>query len=126
MKTKRQILGSWGERLAADFLETMNYTILERNVRTPYGELDLVAQVPEEGGLTVFIEVKTRSSAAFGLPEQAVDRHKQEHMHKAALHYLQSRPDLGENWRFDVIAIERRGKQEPLITIFENAFGDGG
>lgn len=127
MKTGRQTLGAWGERLAGDYLLQKGYTILFRNARTPYGELDLVAcQMEEAVSPVVFIEVKTRSSSSFGTPEQAVDARKQEHLRNAALHFLQTRPELGDNWRFDVVSIERRGNAEPLITHFENAFGDGG
>lgn len=118
MKTPRQALGRWGETLAADFLVQKGYSILERNVRTPYGELDLVAR---QGKVLVFVEVKTRSSRAFGLPEEAVTSRKQAHLLAAAQHYLQDHPALEGDWRVDVIAIERCFGQSPAIVHFENA-----
>jgi len=130
MKTPRQSLGRWGESLAADYLSQRGYSILERNVRTPYGEIDLVARQAyasqrgdgPAGMVTVFVEVKTRSSVAFGLPEEAVTARKQEHMLAAALAYMQSHPELEGDWRVDVIAIQRsRSEPEPCITHFENA-----
>jgi putative endonuclease len=126
MKTSRQVLGQWGEELAERHLVSLGYTILAKNARTPYGELDLVALPPEAdaGDMVVFFEVKTRSTPHYGLPEQAVTRRKQEHLLNAALHYLQNHPELGENWRFDVVAIQKTSSKPPSIIVFENAFGD--
>ena len=70
MNMSRQALGKWGEATAADFLEKQGYSIVERNCRTPYGEIDLVAY---DGAVFVFVEVKTRATDAFGFPEEAVD-----------------------------------------------------
>ncbi len=117
--SRRQDLGRWGEGQAAEYLSQRGYLILERNVRTPYGELDLVAR---QEAVLVFVEVKTRSSTAFGLPEAAVTPHKQAHLLAAAQAYLQAHPDLDGDWRVDVIAVQRRsGGAAPEITHFENA-----
>ena len=67
---RSQRLARWGELKAAEDLGRKGYQVLERNLRTPYGEIDLVALQDE---CLLFIEVKTRSSQAFGYPEQAVD-----------------------------------------------------
>jgi putative endonuclease len=125
----RQILGRWGEKLAGEFLIEHGYTITATNVRTPYGEIDLIVRQPgqAEAGLanaevTVFVEVKTRTSNAFGYPEEAVTSRKQAHLLGAAQHYLQEHPELGGDWRIDVIAIERsREGKPPVIHHFENA-----
>jgi len=118
-------LGKWGEQLAADFLIKQGYSIIARNARTPYGELDLVAQQLSEHNLgemtTVFVEVKTRSSQTFGYPEESITPSKQEHLISAALHYLQEHPKLDQDWRIDVIAIERYQNRDPIIHHFENA-----
>jgi putative endonuclease len=124
-----QILGQWGEALAADYLIEKGYTIIARNERTPYGEIDLIAQQtsqPEPGSyepqlVTVFVEVKTRTSIAFGYPEEAVTPRKQLNLLSAAQHYLQEHPDLDIDWRVDVIAVERIEDQPPVIHHFENA-----
>jgi putative endonuclease len=116
----RQALGYWGENLAAETLTERGYQILARNARTPHGELDLVAR---QGTITVFIEVKTRTSTAFGLPEESVTPTKQAHLLAAAQHYLQTHPDLDGDWRIDVIAIRRLPNQRPEIVHFENVVG---
>jgi len=132
--TRRRNLGNWGERYAADYLFDRGYSIIERNARTPYGEIDLVARQEvkthplsqSSAGLssfvTVFVEVKTRSSAAFGLPEESITNRKKEHLLDSSQAYLQAHPELDGDWRVDVIAIQRSNKStEPNITHFENA-----
>jgi putative endonuclease len=115
--TPRQTLGRWGEALAAETLERQGYSLLERNARTPYGELDLVMR---QGQGIVFVEVKTRASRTFGLPEESITRRKQEHLLHAAQHYLQSHPELSGDWRVDVIAIRRQADRPPEVVHFEN------
>lgn len=122
----RQSLGRWGEDLAARYLVEHGYTLVDRNARTPYGEVDVVAYKEDEtgSGVVVFVEVKTRSSKSFGLPEQSITSRKQEHLISSAQFYLQEHPELGQDWRIDVIAIRRyRTGKTPEITVFENAFG---
>jgi putative endonuclease len=133
MKTYRQSLGSWGEQAAANYLCERGYTVLERNVRTHYGEIDLIAvqeNVPpavvaeDSGGdqVIVFVEVKTRTSTAFGLPEEAITRRKRAHLLSAVQAYMQAHAQLPHNWRVDVIAIQRRSDGgPPEIIHFENA-----
>ncbi len=113
----RQSLGRWGENLAAEFLTNKGYTILSHNARTPYGELDLIAQHAE--GL-VFVEVKTRSSTSLGLPEVSVSPAKQSHLRSAAQAYLQAHPDSPNDWQIDLIAILKLPGQEVQIEHFEN------
>ena len=130
MKNRRQALGRWGEEQAARFLRERGYTILERNARTAYGEIDLVARQfiftnqdgASEATMIVFVEVKTRTSSAFGMPEAGIDRRKIEHMLSSAQAYLQEHPELEDDWRIDVVAVWRsRSGDEPQITHFENA-----
>jgi len=115
--TPRQNLGKWGEALAADYLSQRGYTLLERNARTSYGELDLVMR---QGGGTVFVEVKTRATPAYGLPEESITPRKQEHLLNAARAYLQTHAELGGDWRVDVIAIRRMRGGPPEVVHFEN------
>jgi putative endonuclease len=133
MKGERQIIGRWGENLAAQYLHAHGYTILERNARTPYGEIDLVtcqaqpAQVGNHafgcpGQVIVFIEVKTRRSQAYGLPEASITPRKRDHLVSAIQAYMQAHPELGGDWRLDVVAIQHLSSgQEPEIVHFENA-----
>jgi len=119
MNKRRQSIGKWGENIAACYLEGKGYQIYRRNVRTPFGEIDLV--VLDEGVL-VFVEVKTRTTNSYGYPENSITATKQKHMLAAAQHFLMANPEFGEDWRIDVIAI--RGDQSgppPEIIHYENA-----
>ena len=121
MKTPRQSLGQWGEALAARHLIGQGYTILDRNVRTPYGEIDLVVcHITRGCPATVFVEVKTRASANLGLPEISITPRKQAHLLNAAQYYLQNHPELEGDWRVDAIAIRRYPDHPPEIVHFEN------
>jgi putative endonuclease len=123
MSDRRKSFGSWGERQAAAFLEQNGYEILERNARTPYGEIDLVVhQTTHSGGATVFVEVKARRNAMFGPPEAAITARKSQHLLASAQAYLLEHPELDGDWRIDVIAIRRvRDGESPQILHFEDA-----
>ena len=132
MSSYRIEFGKWGEEVAAQYLKQRGYAILERNTRTPYGEIDIIAsqKVGSMSGLNeqvnesmlVFIEVKTRSSKAYGYPEQALTSRKKENLLSSIQDYLQCHPDMDLAWRVDVISIQRTKKDKsPKITHFENA-----
>ena len=115
----RQQLGMWGEGIAAAYLEDKGLQIIDRNVRTGYGEIDLIARI---SGVTVFVEVKTRSGLSFGLPEESVTESKALRLQEASEAFMQSHPQLEGDWRIDVIAI--LGDPDdlyPEIVWFENA-----
>lgn len=119
MSTYRKTLGRWGEKQAASYLAEKGYVILDSNARTAYGEIDLIAN---QDSVTVFVEVKTRSSTSFGLPEESITPRKQAHILAAAQAYLQDHPELDADWRVDVISILRKGRgRKPEIAHFENA-----
>jgi putative endonuclease len=133
MKNARQRLASWGEAYAAAYLQERGYRIVERNARTPYGEIDLVAAEgsdmrptaldrQDSQPVTVFVEVKTRRTTSYGYPEGAITRRKREHMLAAAQSYLQAHPELEGDWRVDVIAVFRPDPKQPAsVNHFENA-----
>jgi len=111
-------IGSWGERLAAEHLIANGLELLERNYRSPYGEIDLIAR---QDNIVVFVEVKTRSSDAFGWPESALTKRKREHLLQAALYYLQQHPEISDDWRVDIIAIRGNFKSDTAELVwFEN------
>jgi putative endonuclease len=120
-----QELGRWGENRAAEYLQENGYSLIAQNIRTPYGEIDLIVQKIHESSendlTTVFVEVKTRSSQSFGYPEEAITPRKRENLISAVEHYLQENPDLAGYWRIDVIAIEQYPNRSPIINHFENA-----
>lgn len=120
--TGRLRLGHQGERLAEAHLQQHGYKIITRNYRTPFGEVDLIAQ---HHTTWVFVEVKTRRSTAFGTPEEAIGARKRKHLLAAARHYLSQNNLRDVNWRIDVVAIEMswRGHIKRLEVI-ENAVGE--
>ena len=120
MSNIRQLRGKWGEEKASQYLEREGYTILERNMRTAHGEIDILAL---KGNVLTFIEVKTRSTNAFGFPEEAVSFRKQAHLLSAAEAYLQDHPESPETWQFDIIAITILPGNQPEIEHFENVIG---
>lgn len=98
----RKGLGDRGEEAASRHLEDRGYTVLKRNYRKRFGEVDIIAQ---KEGVLVFIEVKTRSSVRFGSPGEAVDRNKRRRICAAALHYVHENDAGNLPARFDVIEI---------------------
>jgi len=111
--------GRWGENFAVRILQEKGLKLLARNVRTPYGELDLVATT---GDNIVFIEVKTRFSERFGTPEEAITETKKKHLINAAEAFLQDHPELEGDWQIDVITILCTDqKSAPIVNWIENA-----
>jgi putative endonuclease len=112
-------LGKKGEDLACQHLEQKGYTILERNYHFQKFEADIVAYYGFE---IIFAEVKTRTSTAFGEPEDFVDEQKQKLVAGAAEAWLYERKMEGSPIRFDVIAIKVESETSFIIKHFENAF----
>ncbi len=111
-------LGRAGEASAERFLRKKGYRIIERNYRTRFGELDIIAR---DGRTLVFVEVKTRSGHAFGGPAEAVSRRKQSSLSLAAGLYMKERRLAGLAVRFDVVGIVGEGPCEE-IELLRNAF----
>lgn len=119
-KNTRQI-GEEGEDLAAAYLESKDYTILERNYFFERAEVDIVAYDNE--ACIVFAEVKFRSDTQYGEPEESVSEEKMKNLFKAAEAWLYERKMESAPVRFDVISIVRKRKNEaPQIKHFEDAF----
>lgn len=110
--------GEWGEAQAAAFLVQKGFRILERNFRTRFGELDIIA---EKDGFLVFVEVKTRKNDHFAKAREAVTKTKQQKLRITAELWLQQHPTALQP-RFDVIEVYGvPGGRVQLIPI-ENAF----
>ena len=114
--THNQRIGKWGEEIAAGFLIRRGCEIITRNARTPYGEIDIVARQED---VTLFVEVKSRTSNKMGLPEEVITPRKREHMLAAAEHYAAEHQI--DHWQIDVISVEGKPGSAPRITHFENA-----
>ena len=116
-KTARE-LGRWGEGIARSFLQEKGYEVIDQNVFTAYGEIDLVLK---KSGRVHFVEVKTRRSKKFGHPEEAITPRKFGHMIDSAHAYLQTNPEYDGEWQIDVIAIQAMPyNHPPQIRFFEN------
>jgi putative endonuclease len=113
------LFGNRGERLAAKTLKAKGYRIVARNCRSRWGEIDLIAM---DGDTLVFVEVKTRSHAETGRPEEAVTLTKQRQISRAATAWLHKHRLDSHRCRFDVIAIVWRVGEEPLIDHYIAAF----
>ena len=116
MTNHNQRVGVWGEESAVRYVMKRGFLVIARNVRTPYGEIDIIAK---QGGVTIFIEVKTLTSSKNIFPEHNVTARKREHMLHAAEYYAAENEI--DHWQIDVIAIEGKPVTEPVITHFENA-----
>jgi putative endonuclease len=98
----RRVTGSKGEEAAAGFLARSGFEILDKNVRTRAGEIDLVAK---EGKTLVFVEVKTRRDLEGEPPQAAVQTRKQNRLAKLALGYLKLKRLRQTPCRFDVVSV---------------------
>jgi putative endonuclease len=122
--TQRKATGARGEALATEYLRGAGYTILGANWRCRLGEIDVIAQ---DGPVLVFVEVRTRSSARLGSPEESVTSTKRRRLADLAQTYLlflehAGRPWAGP-WRIDVIALEvsRRSGTATRLNHLVNA-----
>jgi len=116
---ERKKLGSRGEDIAARFLRKQGYRIIERNYRSRLGEIDIVA---EEDEVIVFVEVKTRRSADFGLPEEALSYDKRQRLSRLALNYIVHRKMQEASCRFDVVSILMDSDRANRVRLIRNAF----
>ena len=98
----KKLLGRVGEKRAVKYLKSIGYEILETNFTTDFGEIDIVAK---DKDFIVFVEVKTRSSVAFGSPSEAVNAKKREKYKNLASLYLLKSKTPDHCCRFDVIEI---------------------
>jgi putative endonuclease len=119
MTEERLKLGVWGEDQAVSFLRRHGFKIVTRNMRTPVGEVDIVAR---NRHYLLFVEVKTRRSLVCGSPAEAVGAHKQRQIVRAAQWYLLQGHGRGLQPRFDVISV-LANTHPPKVDHIENAFG---
>ncbi len=102
MTNALQELGVKGEKIAESWLRQHGWRVLQRRYRNGHRDIDLVA---EREGTVAFVEVKTRSGAAFGGPVEAVNWKKQRELSRSALAWIDRHGRNGENYRFDVVGV---------------------
>ncbi|ATB33392.1 YraN family protein [Melittangium boletus] len=120
-KVERKQWGDEGEEAAVCFLVSQGYRIRARNYACRHGELDVVA---ERGDVLCFVEVRMRSTAAWGDPSQTVSFAKQRRVVKTALHYLGTHGVRDRMLRFDVISVVGRGERA-TVEHLPGAFDAG-
>lgn len=118
MPSPRSKLGAQGERIAAAHLESLGLVIETRNYRTRFGEIDLVAR---DGGETVFVEVRTKRSTAYGTPEESLTRRKQARLVRTAQQYLAQHGRIGSAWRVDLAGITLQADGPARIVHIKSA-----
>ncbi len=111
-------LGKYGEQLAKTYLEERGYEILDENWEYEHAEIDLIAYLNH---IIIFVEVKTRSSISFGLPEDFVNKGKRQLMANAADEYIELMNHEGEV-RFDIISVLFKNNNRYTINHIEDAF----
>ncbi len=110
--------GKYGENIAAKYLKTHGYKIVERNYYCKFGEIDVIALNED---MLVFIEIKTRSSRKTIPPEFTVTKPKQNKIKKTARHYIGKHNILNRDCRFDIVAITME-KGKHTVILYKNAF----
>jgi putative endonuclease len=106
-------IGRFGEQIAAEWLLKQGYDLLSRNWKYRRMEIDIIAC---KNGILHFVEVKTRRSDFFGLPEEQVNRRKIKHLQEAAAAYQEEHPQ----WRrmqFDILAINLNLKGNSIVLL---------
>lgn len=111
-----RLTGTQGEDRAAAILKEQGYRIVSRNYRSPFGEIDIIA---EDEDCLVFIEVKSRKGRNFGTSFEAIDSRKKLHIIRSAQTYLKANRCLNRKIRFDVVGIDGDN-----IRVIKHAFGD--
>ncbi|MCM8772312.1 MAG: YraN family protein [Candidatus Omnitrophica bacterium] len=109
-------LGKIGEEKAINFLQKNGYKIIDRNFRTKFGEIDIIAKKNRK---IVFIEVKTRSSDNFGLPEEAVNKKKLRKIERVGLCYMNLKK-INLPFTFEILSIriDKNDFKFEIIPIF--------
>jgi len=110
--------GMNGQLMAENFLQQKGYNIIARNYRVRGGEIDIIATYEN---YLIFIEVKTRSKIAYGLPREAVGAAKQNRIKNTAMHYIAENELADQDCRFDVVEVLTRSENAEIFHI-ENAF----
>ncbi len=114
------IIGKKGEDLAIEYLKHKGFTLRERNYRTRWGEIDIIA---EKNNTIYFIEVKTRQNLTFGKPYEAVNYFKVEALKKAITFYIRKKKVKDKKFSLSVISIILSSELTKRVIKFYNFIG---
>lgn len=120
MDYRNKNIGNFGEEKACEYLLQQSFEILHRNYRVGHLEVDIIAKNTTTNILH-FIEVKTRSSLAFGLPEDSISAKKMDNLKRAAQHFLENNTKY-QQIQFDVFAITIHKSEVKEIFVIEDVF----
>lgn len=109
------LLGIKGEQLAKAYLENLGFQIIERNYKTSFGEIDIIAQKDQ---VIHFIEVKTRTSSHFGFPYEAVDQQKVNKIKNVINFYCLQNSIKNDTLRIGIISIILKDKKQ-IINYYQ-------
>ncbi|MBI5465010.1 YraN family protein [Candidatus Gottesmanbacteria bacterium] len=113
-----QNVGKLGEKRTEEHYLRQGYSLVNKNYRTPFGEFDLIVS---KYSITVFVEVKCRSSLSFGRPEEAINKDKLRKIRKGIEYYLIQMKEKVKDYRFDVVSIILASDGEVAhFEVFEN------
>jgi len=116
MKNLNKHIGSFGEKVAVEYLQSKGYKILAKNFCCIYGEVDIIAK---QKNSLIFIEVKTRQSNLFGMPSEAVTKVKQQKICRVAAFFIQKNKLFDLATRFDIIEVD---SSDNAVNHIEDAF----
>ena len=102
INSNKKTTGNLGEDIATKYLETLGYTIVERNFRSAYGEIDIICK---KDNYLIFVEVKARKGLKFGQPNVSISLKKQKNIINSSLMYMSENNIIDENIRFDAILL---------------------
>jgi putative endonuclease len=114
MSQRRQLVGKTGEERAKEFWLQQGYAIVETNYRCALGEIDIVAL---DGDTTVLVEVRTKTSLAYGSPEESITAEKARRLRRMAQSYLQSQRRSGNACRIDLVAVILDRETHEVLSI---------
>lgn len=114
-----ELTGNKGEGIACQYLIKNGYKILEKNFKVSFGEIDLIVN---KNNIICFVEVKTRNSLIYGLPEEAITEKKKSKIIKVAQYYIKKKHLYNYLFRFDVISIKLKNNNLENIKFIKNAF----
>lgn len=116
-----QAIGLLGEEIAANYLQSSGLSIVEKNFKKRYGEIDIVAK---DNDTLVFVEVKTRKGDRFGSPEEAITRWKLQSLIHSVNYYKLLHPELPKILRIDMVSINLSADHEVKnIKWYKNITG---
>lgn len=120
MNSRNKNIGNLGEAKACEYLLEKGFEILHKNYRVGHLEVDIIAYFPKTRKLH-FIEVKTRTNKAFGLPEDSISQKKMDNLKKAAVSFLEQNSAYTQ-LQFDVFAITIKQQKVEEIFVIEDVF----